>query len=226
MLKALTPNDYITSVIKALEFYFGCPSENILPEVLMRQVRYVTGEPLFCAIFRTWICDTIDYDDIVDRMNSQLVCEYARYFLKLLVSPADLAKPWTASSASIGDLLGFTSRESITLDDLLTMVPKSDEVMPGNVHLEQVSYGMAHSARFRTKSGYIGRATRILQPQRDIKEGDLVCVLEGCSKPAILSRVGEDYELMSDCFVPGFMYGEAYKPVKGDKLKVTKLTIR
>jgi hypothetical protein len=56
---------------------------------------------------------------------------------------------------------------------------------------------------FRTGEGYYGIGPLI------IKEGDVVCVLLGGRTPFILRRVGDDYSLVGECYVHGFMHGEA-----------------
>lgn len=42
-----------------------------------------------------------------------------------------------------------------------------------------------------------------------LARGDRICVLTGCSAPAILRPLGNHYTLLGDAYVPGFMFGEA-----------------
>ena len=41
------------------------------------------------------------------------------------------------------------------------------------------------------------------------EEGDHICVLIGCSVPVILRKKGFDWHFVGECFVFGFMDGEA-----------------
>jgi hypothetical protein len=60
----------------------------------------------------------------------------------------------------------------------------------------------------RTSNGVIGLAPGTA------KEGDIVCILFGCSVPVVLRMVTEDasdyyFKLVGDCYLHGFMDGEA-----------------
>ncbi|KAH8892930.1 HET-domain-containing protein, partial [Thozetella sp. PMI_491] len=59
-----------------------------------------------------------------------------------------------------------------------------------------------------TDRGYVGMA-----PRRT-RKGDLICVLYGCSVPVILHKVSQEgdreaYELVGECYLDGFMSGQA-----------------
>jgi hypothetical protein len=63
-----------------------------------------------------------------------------------------------------------------------------------------------------TNEGHIG-----MTPYR-AKKGDLICVLLGCSIPVVLRKreqewsegfIGESYEFIGECYLHGFMNGEA-----------------
>jgi len=63
---------------------------------------------------------------------------------------------------------------------------------------------MTHGRRiFVTEEGYFGFAGP------GVKKGDHVAVLFGCKTPLILRPVGEEYCLVDECFIYGFMTGEA-----------------
>ena len=67
----------------------------------------------------------------------------------------------------------------------------------------------------KTESQTLGLAPRKAVP------GDLVCLLYGCSVPVILHRCengndAESYELVGDCYLDGFMRGEALPDVSDD----------
>jgi hypothetical protein len=64
--------------------------------------------------------------------------------------------------------------------------------------------GMTRRSIALTKRGYIGAA-----PQES-QSGDLVCVLFGCSVPVVLrKRIGGEYQFVGECYMHGFMDGEA-----------------
>jgi hypothetical protein len=55
-----------------------------------------------------------------------------------------------------------------------------------------------------TSMGYIGLATK------NTRQGDIVCILFGCSTPVILRPSNHGaYNLVGDCYVHGIMEGEA-----------------
>ena len=60
---------------------------------------------------------------------------------------------------------------------------------------------------FRTEKGYMGLAPSVA------REGDLFCVLLGSSVPVLLRIVESHYVLVGECFVLGFMDGEALQDV-------------
>jgi hypothetical protein len=58
---------------------------------------------------------------------------------------------------------------------------------------------------FLASTGIIGLAPNITE------EGDLICILFGCSVPVILRKEENDYILIGESYVDGFMHGEAMK---------------
>jgi hypothetical protein len=48
----------------------------------------------------------------------------------------------------------------------------------------------------------------------DYKVGDVLCILAGCSLPAILRPVDDHFLFVNDVYVSGIMYGEALKDHK------------
>jgi hypothetical protein len=67
-----------------------------------------------------------------------------------------------------------------------------------------------------TEQGHVGMA-----PFR-ARKGDLVCVLFGCSVPVVLRRIGDDriFEFIGECYLDGFMAGEALKDVESGRRTV------
>lgn len=45
------------------------------------------------------------------------------------------------------------------------------------------------------------------------REDDVVCVLSGCRAPSVLRKYGDFFELLGECYVHGYMFGEAFKPI-------------
>ena len=57
---------------------------------------------------------------------------------------------------------------------------------------------------FTTEEGYIGLAPQAAKP------GDQICVLIGCNSPVVLRSNGiEQYQVVGECYMDGFMNGEA-----------------
>jgi Heterokaryon incompatibility protein (HET) len=59
-----------------------------------------------------------------------------------------------------------------------------------------------------TNKGFIGYAIREVRP------GDKICVLFGCSAPVILRHVQDQHHLIGECYLHGVMKGEALEMVK------------
>ena len=72
---------------------------------------------------------------------------------------------------------------------------------------------------FGTQKGYFG-----LGPA-DLAEGDLVCVLFGCSVPHLLRKKGNGYLLVGEAYVHGIMDGEAIDTEMAGKIGSTEFTI-
>jgi hypothetical protein len=63
------------------------------------------------------------------------------------------------------------------------------------------------------------------------REGDLLCILHGCSVPVILRKRrdfvdGDLYELVRECFVYGIMDGEAWKIAKDYDIPTREFELR
>lgn len=64
--------------------------------------------------------------------------------------------------------------------------------------------GASKNRRFaKTKKGYYVLGPRVMEP------GDIVCVLLGGKQSFCLRSMGESYLLVGECYVHGFMSGEA-----------------
>jgi len=63
------------------------------------------------------------------------------------------------------------------------------------------------------------------------REGDLLCILHGCSVPVILRKRrefvdGDLYELVGECFVYGIMDGEALTIAKNENILIREFELR
>jgi hypothetical protein len=69
-----------------------------------------------------------------------------------------------------------------------------------------ILHGMTTSRRLiKTEKGYLGVASMYAEP------GDSVCVLFGGQVPFVLRGGPDSWKLVSECYVHGFMDGEAMK---------------
>jgi hypothetical protein len=73
---------------------------------------------------------------------------------------------------------------------------------------------------FQTRDGYLGLS------RPGIREGDMVCVLKGCTIPMILRREGEYYVNVGHANVVGPMNDEARELVEAGKVTPERFEIR
>lgn len=96
--------------------------------------------------------------------------------------------------------------------------PRSDfTVWPGWEH----SFGQAmyHRRLFTTTKGHFGIGPRTLYA------GDQVCILKGCALPLVVrSREGgEHFQIVGECYIQGYMNGEALEDAETIELKWRKV---
>ncbi|KAI9652612.1 MAG: hypothetical protein M1821_008359 [Bathelium mastoideum] len=105
-----------------------------------------------------------------------------------------------------------------TLSSILTNLFEDDELNESSDHLEYSALS-ANSFMGRFYDTVIRMSRRLMVGESGIlgmapdaaQKGDTVCVLYGCSVPVVLRKVvGEEYYvLIGECFLEGFMSGEA-----------------
>jgi hypothetical protein len=54
--------------------------------------------------------------------------------------------------------------------------------------------------------------------QDSILEGDLICIVFGCSIPVILRETDGHYIFISDACVPGYMFGKGIEELEQENL--------
>lgn len=64
---------------------------------------------------------------------------------------------------------------------------------------------------FSTEKGLLGQA-----PEK-AKKGDLVCVFYGSKVPFVILPVKNEYEIVGECYVDGYMRGEALRKGAGQE---------
>ena len=67
----------------------------------------------------------------------------------------------------------------------------------------------------------------------DVQDGDLICIIFGCSVPVVLRKIVSDemtgehyYELVGDCYVHGMMDGEAFTMQQARNIPQTQFELR
>jgi hypothetical protein len=85
--------------------------------------------------------------------------------------------------------------------------------------------GVIWNRRLFTIRGWDGRVLYGLAP-KETRNGDVVCVLDGCSVPVMMRDKGRHWILIGECFVYGIMDGEAVDAVDGKKRKVQEFLIQ
>lgn len=73
---------------------------------------------------------------------------------------------------------------------------------------------------FVTEKGYMGIGLDL------VAEGDEICVLPGCNAPLVLRRIGDEFELVGDCYAYGIMKDEIIQEVRDGKLWPQDIIIR
>jgi hypothetical protein len=64
---------------------------------------------------------------------------------------------------------------------------------------------ISHNRRLATTmEGYVGHVPR------ETKPGDAIYVLPGCKVPVVVRKMGGQWGLLGECYVHGFMNGEAF----------------
>jgi len=76
-----------------------------------------------------------------------------------------------------------------------------------------------HRRHFITANRLIGVGPEFL------KAGDVICVLFGGSAPVVLRPACDSYKIVGECFIPGYMNGEAMELMKKGKLKEEWFTL-
>jgi hypothetical protein len=92
---------------------------------------------------------------------------------------------------------------------------------PRETDFMQITSNM-HNRRFVTlESGHFGMAPSVVRP------GDEVYVLIGCSIPVILRKPDgkEEYEVVGECYVDGFMKGEGIEKLKSGEKELSDILI-
>jgi hypothetical protein len=111
-------------------------------------------------------------------------------------------------------LLGrISSKERLAKEDfnkILRMDPLIAFAQTNETHyLGKICKAFEEGSRLRrilvTEKGYIGSAPRTLE------EGDIICVLFGCSVPVVLRKVHDEvyFEYVGECYLHNFMDAEA-----------------
>ncbi|KAE9372389.1 hypothetical protein N431DRAFT_408603 [Stipitochalara longipes BDJ] len=132
-----------------------------------------------------------------------------------LLEKAEIFKDERILDAFINTLLlgRISSKERLIkgdIDQILDMeLLASFSQSKENGHLDKICLAFEEGSRRRrllvTEKGYIGSAPPT------IDEGDIVCVLYGCSVPVILRKLQdqESYAFVGECYLDGFMDAEA-----------------
>ena len=132
---------------------------------------------------------------------------------------------WRKSCMEI--LNNHTDNQSINIDMIL---PKVDKPHTKNFlkRMRQVTWNRKFMELklddvYKTAACTDHAAIGLGQP--DTREGDIVCILYGCTVPCMLrprpnqSGDGLDYDFVGECYVYGFMGGEAITMLEANELE-------
>jgi len=135
---------------------------------------------------------------------------------KNLLEAYTRALVWGNTQDTYGPFLDLSLGKLETLTKMIDLIHKGLEhsdvadmlVSPNGSHLG--CYIDGSQIPFRTAKGYVGMGSRKVRP------GDMVCVVLGCQRPLVLrpqpATEPEEkprYIVIGQCYLSGFMYGEA-----------------
>jgi len=74
-----------------------------------------------------------------------------------------------------------------------------------------------------TNRGYMGWAPDNIRGSKNdqTRQGDLICILFGCSTPLVIRPCGRRYQIVGEAYVEGFMNGQAMELLKTDPERVS-----
>ncbi|KAE9372888.1 HET-domain-containing protein [Stipitochalara longipes BDJ] len=86
--------------------------------------------------------------------------------------------------------------------------------------------GQYHSL-ITTRRGYFGLAPKWIPAKEargvSIRQGDIICVVFGCTMPLVIRRYRDGYQLVGECYVQGMMNSEAQNFIVDGEAKVEEL---
>jgi hypothetical protein len=161
------------------------------------------------ALIRLWQHFVLNFDDQkLDRL-----AEFARVLLCDI--PESIAAVGSNAAHHSLDILSLFE-EDLWLDDVRTDQLNSNIVQKRQRDIAEalaIIKNIFMRSLFITDTGALGMA------QDSILEGDLICILFGCSIPVILRRVDGHFIYISDACVVGYMYGKAIEELEVGKLE-------
>ncbi|CAF9925249.1 MAG: hypothetical protein HETSPECPRED_005786 [Heterodermia speciosa] len=78
---------------------------------------------------------------------------------------------------------------------------------------KNIAWPVTNRSLFKTESGYIGIGPKLIRRGLD---GDHIAFCEGGGLPLIVRPSGDEWEIIGDCYVYGWMKGEFYEMLKDD----------
>lgn len=153
-----------------------------------------------CSFYHCSICDFGDFDLCMSCHDKGSRCKDATHTLQKLVIPS----LWLPHSAEIRSTLREHAAKG---------------------HQGAFHRTLSLSCR-RTAFFAMGESRRSGTASLTVEPGDEVVVLFGCRVPFILRRCGSAYRLVSDCYIPGLMDGEAVRMWTNGDLQAEKFEIR
>ncbi|KIM98607.1 hypothetical protein OIDMADRAFT_147069 [Oidiodendron maius Zn] len=203
-------------ILDVLDISFGKFSAGSFKNLVLQRAQHPMGISLLFAVVRTILFDNISNPLARDLgMKSSIFQTYVGCFLKyVFLRPAEAASEPTSETATMEDVLDLTDRVHLLHEDIFGAIETEDMTVLQSTILRSLRK-FALMSRFRTAGGYFGHAYMHVN-----RRGD------GCQVPVVLARVEDHYELISPCFVLGFMYGEAANFVKRGERKIQEFDIR
>jgi hypothetical protein len=158
------------------------------------------------------------------RHNS--IDEFIRHYVESLLPEENIGSNWP--NQSVRSDLPFIKpiQEPADAEVLRVLKIKLQEIVQDRDRLYLSASRFLRSAASiiglrlaETSNGYIG-----LFPPR-VAENDFVCIFKTFTRPVVIRKVGDHYEIVGSCFVTGLMDGEAAEMVRSGRANTETIKI-
>jgi Heterokaryon incompatibility protein (HET) len=161
-------------------------------------------------------CDKYSATPLTANTDTDMV-EYARSLNGKYVAGGDLSAAWFRTLFILNPSVSLD--ESVQSHDNVTRFTRSMK-SPKTSQEWMLRTGFCRNRRFFVSNdGYMGFVPK------ETEIGDFVCVFLGVNVPFVIRRKGRRYSLIGECFVYGYMQGEAMRKVNEGTLEISTIAL-